>query len=237
MVEPNERNKLLLESLDVDSFLRELREEGEVHMNNNNKSFVNENSLKTKDLYNVSSLPSHRISSRSQSITSSDNDDELDSLMNELLEESQPHSPSNELGVNTKTLKLTSLSEPLSTMNNNNFSLKVLSPRKCTTVFLSNQFDKLGYCSYLSIKRCNDIRCMKCDFKVLHFDRKKWKSTVDYLFFRNNYPETVKKGFELNEDINVTSYCCQCSWVTVERRTNIKSLTNLYWYCGGNHQQ
>lgn len=41
------------------------------------------------------------------------------------------------------------------------------------------------------IRRCNRLICTKCDCKVQHFDNFCWNDKVDYLFFRNNYPDAL----------------------------------------------
>jgi hypothetical protein len=78
---------------------------------------------------------------------------------------------------------------------------------------------------------CNNIRCIKCDFKCLVFENREWKN-VDYLFFRNFMPKVVDLEKRLGDSKNSTSICCQCSWITVKKRTSVKD-TELKWICGG----
>ncbi|KAG2382155.1 hypothetical protein C9374_005357 [Naegleria lovaniensis] len=180
---------------------------------------------------------------------------ELDKIMNELLEEPvsplvkkknsfskvnafKVLSPSN-VGNHQAPQKISSsaLTTPHNNMGNYHTTLHhepvVQTPRKCSTVFIGNHSDSLGINSFTTFKRCNDLRCMKCDFKVAIFDGKKWKPDVNYLFFRNNYPDTVKKGFEEKDFPDFSSYCCQCTWISVNERTNLKNLPSINWYCGG----
>ncbi|KAF0980106.1 hypothetical protein FDP41_000884 [Naegleria fowleri] len=146
---------------------------------------------------------------------------ELDKIMNELLEEPisplvkkknsfskvnafQVLSPSNGGTHQNSAQKISS--SAITTHNNighfhttshHDTSSGIAStPRKCSAAFIGNSSDGLGINTYMSFKRCDDLRCMKCDFKVIIFDGKKWKSDVNYLFFRNNYPDTVKKGLK-----------------------------------------
>lgn len=79
--------------------------------------------------------------------------------------------------------------------------------------------------------QCSNIRCVKCDFKCLMFENKEWKD-VDYLFFRNFMPNVVDLEKRLKDSKNSISTCCQCSWITVTRRTSIND-TELKWVCSG----
>jgi len=107
--------------------------------------------------------------------------------------------------------------------------------RRCSMPILGTKNDVFGANTFLSTKRCNELRCMKCDFKVISFDGKQWdEDVVNYLFFRNNYPETVRKG--LKDQPEVSSYCCQCSWISVHERVNLKNTPNLNWFCGGHKE-
>lgn len=79
---------------------------------------------------------------------------------------------------------------------------------------------------------------------------------VDYMFFRNNFPNVQKLATQLLRDTDNsapgTAYCCQCSWLTagkeeIELGTGSRfgesvkyngsangSLTSLpQWVCGG----
>lgn len=39
---------------------------------------------------------------------------------------------------------------------------------------------------------CDNLRCTKCDFEVLRISDRRWKDDVEYLFFRNFYPNLEK---------------------------------------------
>ncbi|KAJ4463167.1 2Fe-2S ferredoxin [Paratrimastix pyriformis] len=44
---------------------------------------------------------------------------------------------------------------------------------------------------------CDRLRCTGCDFRVLSFSHKAWRSTVDYLFFRNSNLDPAKLSANL----------------------------------------
>lgn len=77
---------------------------------------------------------------------------------------------------------------------------------------------------------CDQLRCTACDFAVLHFSDQAWCSSatskllsldvgddvfVDYMFFRNYVPNRDRLGTKLLPYSGASSYCCQCSWVTL----------------------
>eukprot|EP00798_Chlamydomonas_sp_ICE-L_P019428 gene19428-26086_t len=90
---------------------------------------------------------------------------------------------------------------------------------KCMGVFLGGSHLARGRngAAIGSIICCDSLRCTKCDFKVLSFSNMKWSPSVDYLFFRNNYPTEKKLVPMLASASGAFSYCCQCSWVVATK--------------------
>ena len=217
---PNQKNKDLAASSRSSSVPRSGSARNKNNVFANTTAFANHNNSTPSPASKKSAMFKKQFSH---------NDLELDDFMNELIEDS-PTSPiikrKNSIPKNASVGAFTT-SSPVSSLTSPRVS------KKCSTTYLSNRHDSFGINTFLTPKRCSDLRCMKCDFKVINFDGKKWKDDVNYLFFRNNYPETVKKGFEEKEFPDHTSYCCQCSWITVSDRTSAKNLTSLNWYCGG----
>jgi hypothetical protein len=76
-------------------------------------------------------------------------------------------------------------------------------------------------------------RCTKCDFKVCWFPDKEWDSSVDYLFFRNNFPTVPKLSPMLHSRPGSTAYCCQCSWSSVTKEKLVDYGGDLRWVCAG----
>ena len=92
-----------------------------------------------------------------------------------------------------------------------------LGEEKCKNVYLG---DDSGVSSLGSTRclPCLKVRCTACDFNVLRFVEQGWLESADYLFFRNNFPDQAKlsKCLEFASK-GTTSYCCQCSWLTIEK--------------------
>lgn len=75
------------------------------------------------------------------------------------------------------------------------------------------------------------MTCTKCDYKVTVFDHHRWDDSCYYLFFRNNYPDTLQT--KLLKVPGVSAYCCQCTWLSVDRLIRTSSEDNLHWVCSG----
>ncbi|BHF75517.1 hypothetical protein SprV_0501861300 [Sparganum proliferum] len=95
----------------------------------------------------------------------------------------------------------------------------------------------IGGCEYSPGLTCNGInrscdrlRCLGCDHEVLIFDGKEWTKSTDYLFLRNNYPDTVSLKKNLLAKRNSRAFCCQCSWTNATRLTRIDP-TKINWIC------
>lgn len=104
---------------------------------------------------------------------------------------------------------------------------------------------KLGRASFMSPDApCDALRCVSCDFDVVSFDGVAWCSGeggvkgpgVDYMFFRNNYPDASAMGARATERAGWRAYCCQCSWrsLGVGGREKVDGVGGeLRWVCGG----
>mmetsp|Transcript_163331 Transcript_163331/g.301668 ORF Transcript_163331/g.301668 Transcript_163331/m.301668 type:complete len:717 (+) Transcript_163331:106-2256(+) len=60
------------------------------------------------------------------------------------------------------------------------------------------------------------FHCTGCDFQVLRIDDYIWNGGVEYMFFRNNYPNVGKLRAGLVPQRGCCAYCCQCSWKSAE---------------------
>ncbi|KAI8845159.1 retinal maintenance-domain-containing protein [Chytriomyces cf. hyalinus JEL632] len=95
---------------------------------------------------------------------------------------------------------------------------------KCFSVRLSNGAP--------DAKACSSIRCVACDFPVIAFCKRddtktvtsrhggvEWSSDVDYLFFRNYYPDPQRLQTKLLPTNDASQgYCCQCDWLSVRQQ-------------------
>lgn len=81
---------------------------------------------------------------------------------------------------------------------------------------------------------CDNLRCSSCDFKVNRYIDKNWTSSVNYLFFRNNFPDYDKLKCNLRPCKGGAAYACQCSWFNVKDSDKIINIPpELKWHCGG----
>ena len=104
---------------------------------------------------------------------------------------------------------------------------------------------RLGRASFMSPDAaCDALRCVSCDFDVVSFDGVAWArgeggakgAGVDYMFFRNNYPDAGKMECRAVGAKGWRAYCCQCSWRSVGGggREKVDAVGGeLRWVCGG----
>ena len=99
--------------------------------------------------------------------------------------------------------------------------------KQCEIVYLGNGISNEHFL-------CNNLLCTKCDVKVSIFENKMWDSSVNYLFFRNNYarPEMLKK--KLIDSYGTNCYSCQCTWNNISDDYVIASKVSN-WICLGHH--
>lgn len=77
---------------------------------------------------------------------------------------------------------------------------------------------------------CNNLFCLSCDHPVLRFADCRWDKSTNYLFLRNNYPETVKTN--LYHAHGWCAYCCQCTFCE-EQKTRKLPPYSSNWICRG----
>jgi len=80
---------------------------------------------------------------------------------------------------------------------------------------------------------CQALWCVGCDFKVSGFDNYIWEPSVDYLFFRNSYPEKHKLATKMIACRGARAYACQCTWHSINETTSTHGLRNCRWVCLG----
>mmetsp|Transcript_6980 Transcript_6980/g.7976 ORF Transcript_6980/g.7976 Transcript_6980/m.7976 type:complete len:227 (-) Transcript_6980:12-692(-) len=103
---------------------------------------------------------------------------------------------------------------------------------KCSSVFLGGSHVKQG-CAGLQKLCCNKLRCLQCDLMVVSFDNKKWTPDVDYMFFRNAYPNEYELGRKMRPQANTRAYACQCTWTTQTDLTVLGMHSQFRWVCRG----
>ena len=58
----------------------------------------------------------------------------------------------------------------------------------------------------------DELLCLKCMCEVVRFADYKWDDSVDYMFFRNFWPEPERLVEKMQMRRGYAAYCCQCSW-------------------------
>ncbi|KAK5861681.1 hypothetical protein PBY51_017138 [Eleginops maclovinus] len=145
--------------------------------------------------------------------------DDIDTLLEELLEEDYSDSPPRKAEAfpkGTDEKKLPSQS----------------GGRKCCPVFVGGSSVANGVGTATSKRSCDQLRCTSCDFRVLMFDDCEWDPSCDYLFLRNNMPERQKLGSRLRKRRGQRSYACQCSWMSASEAADLRDHPRLRWVCG-----
>ncbi|XP_006538263.1 cilia- and flagella-associated protein 418 isoform X1 [Mus musculus] len=96
----------------------------------------------------------------------------------------------------------------------------------------SHSGDRNGAQEKETLRACDRLRCVACDFRIVSYNDYMWDKSCDYLFFRNNMPEFHKLKTKLIEKKGARAYACQCSWRTVEELTDLQTDHQLRWVCG-----
>ncbi len=65
----------------------------------------------------------------------------------------------------------------------------------------------------------DQLLCLKCMCEVVRFADFQWADDVDYMFFRNYWPEPERLLPKMIARKGCAAYCCQCSWKTVDAVT------------------
>ncbi|XP_056142310.1 cilia- and flagella-associated protein 418 [Lampris incognitus] len=104
--------------------------------------------------------------------------------------------------------------------------------RKCCPVYLGGTSITNGIGTTMSQRSCDQLRCTSCDFRVLMFNDYVWDSSCDYLFLRNNVPDSQKLGSKLKRRQGARAYACQCSWFSARELVDLRDQLQLRWVCG-----
>ncbi|KAM4736621.1 cilia- and flagella-associated protein 418 isoform 1-T1 [Anableps anableps] len=146
--------------------------------------------------------------------------DNIDSLLEELLEDDHSSPPQ-------------SKSEQFSKREQAERKLSSQSAgRKCCPVFIGGSSVTNGVGTATSKRSCDQLRCISCDFRVLMFDDSEWDASCDYLFLRNNVPDRQKLRAKLKKSKGLRAYACQCNWFSTSETTDLRDQPQLRWVCG-----
>ncbi|KAF6264948.1 retinal maintenance-domain-containing protein [Scenedesmus sp. NREL 46B-D3] len=147
--------------------------------------------------------------------------DDLDSLLNELREDSM---------LLQQMLSLKVASEGPSCAGR----------LKCSSIYLGGSKDIRGCSQPMQPTPCccDRLKCLSCDFRVLWHADSRWAAEVDYMFFRNSYGVEAQLATQLQSSRGSAAMCCQCSWVTCSKATKLADVAqeaghSLRWICRG----
>lgn len=105
---------------------------------------------------------------------------------------------------------------------------------KCRMIMLGPPASDRGhYTGVGATVCCNQLRCTRCDLRVLSFCDAKWDSGADYMFFRNCYPDEGRLSENLRTQRGTTAYACQCQWTSCSEPTLVDFSSELRWVCAG----
>ncbi|OWZ11097.1 hypothetical protein PHMEG_00015931 [Phytophthora megakarya] len=115
--------------------------------------------------------------------------------------------------------------------------------KKCSQAFLDGGRVDRGLSTAFSRKylptslfpclsACSNLRCNECDFTVVQFTGKKWDSSADYMFFRENVPNETKLRVKMESVPEFAAYACQCKWLSISSQTRV-DLCQVKWSCAG----
>lgn len=107
------------------------------------------------------------------------------------------------------------------------------SSTKCITPCIGGPELQVGQTTDLASPRfCSNLICVSCDHKVIRFPNYRWNPDTNYLFLRNNYPDTVQKN--LIPCKGTCAYCCQCTFCEETATKHLNSYSST-WACRGHH--
>eukprot|EP00928_Gymnodinium_smaydae_P010657 TRINITY_DN1401_c0_g1_i5.p1 TRINITY_DN1401_c0_g1~~TRINITY_DN1401_c0_g1_i5.p1 ORF type:complete len:593 (+),score=149.23 TRINITY_DN1401_c0_g1_i5:1061-2839(+) len=71
-----------------------------------------------------------------------------------------------------------------------------------------------------------NLHCVGCDNQVMRIDNYSWSGATAYMFLRNNYPNVIRLRKNLVARSGSDAFCCQCSWRTVARGTELAAIAD-----------
>ncbi|XP_037802024.1 protein C8orf37-like [Penaeus monodon] len=93
--------------------------------------------------------------------------------------------------------------------------------KKCYPLYLGGTSLPVGMSTGVTVRACNQLRCLECDCAVITFEGFQWSDNTDYLFLRNNYPVAARLRSRLNPLRGTRAYTCQCKQRSVNAATQI----------------
>lgn len=124
-----------------------------------------------------------------------------------------------------------SMAPPIS---NSNVGGTTSTKSKCLRVTIAGPAWTRGIkASAFSRNACDNLRCLKCNFKVMTFLGKSWDESADYIFFRNNVPNEKKLSEKLRNSPESCAYCCQCTWTHLVDEKSVSAGMEFQWACAG----
>ncbi|XP_076033922.1 cilia- and flagella-associated protein 418-like [Oratosquilla oratoria] len=104
--------------------------------------------------------------------------------------------------------------------------------KKCSVVVLAGTGTETGMASAATIRACDRLRCISCDFDVVAFGGFAWIAGTDYLFLRNHMPDRRHLQKRLEASRSSRAYACQCQHRSVSAVSTVTA-SNVQWVCCG----
>ena len=103
--------------------------------------------------------------------------------------------------------------------------------RKCVQICLGGTDLTPGYMNEAFEPHfCSNLFCLSCDHPVIRFNDRRWDKSTNYLFLRNNYPDTVQSN--LYVAYGWCAYCCQCTFCEDKEIRKLPPFSSN-WICRG----
>jgi hypothetical protein len=104
---------------------------------------------------------------------------------------------------------------------------------KCSHLFIGGTELRAGCTTDITSPFfCSNLFCIRCDHTVVRFADRRWNPSTDYLFLRNNYPNTVHQN--LLKAPRWCAYCCQCTFRSENQLKKLPPYSGN-WVCRGHH--
>ena len=194
--------------------------------NNNNTTTTSNNNTNHQDSYTKSN---NEYKSEQSTYTKKSHLDPLDDLLSFCEEDDDEMPSSKSSNQNNYSTSSSHRSKPINSMSKHSISNSENGGNSGSSqILIGGSNCKLNNTPSKFGNIINDrLLCTKCMCEVVRFADYHWDKDVDYMFFRNFWPEPERLGPKLKSRTAWAAYCCQCSWTSVRDIEEVKR--DLKW--------